>query len=132
MAGIENSVGAGGLNNRRDVIEVQRAINRYLSSIDRLQVDGVCGPLTMAALINYQQRELRMVRPDGLVEPNRRTASSLLGKEGHSSRRSPPRPTSARATAAASRATTVADPSDPRLSGARWGHRNQARYPNSS
>lgn len=81
MAGLENSVGVGGMNNRRDVIEVQRAINRHLPSNDRLPVDGVCGPVTTAALIRYQQRELRMLRPDGLVEPNRRTANLLLGNE---------------------------------------------------
>ena len=127
---LSGTVGRGGANARADVVRVQRMLNaRRAAGEDRLDLDGIAGPLTMGAIERFQRRAMRMVRPDGLVEPGRRTWRAL-GGPGPATRRPPPR-VPARAEAAASRAQSVAPLGERQLSGGPWWHRNQASYPNS-
>lgn len=138
MAGIGSSVGSGGVNARTDVIQVQRLLNAHFGTArPRLKEDGIAGPRTIEAIRAFQGNSLRLSQPDGLVEPGRRTIGALSQRSGGARAGSapparpapPPRP---REAAAASRARTVAAPGDARLSGARWWHANQSRFPNSS
>jgi peptidoglycan hydrolase-like protein with peptidoglycan-binding domain len=133
MTGIVNSVGAGGVNARQDVLQVQRLLNARLAGrAERLKEDGLAGPRTIAAIQLLQRDHLRMTQPDGLVEPHRRTWSALSGTSAGGTGRGQTAAPRGRAAAAASRAHTVAAPGDARLSGARWWHANQARFPNSA
>lgn len=130
MARIRNSVGEQGVNARQEVIEVQRLLNARLSGRgERLEMDGLAGSRTIAAIRSFQRDVVRMQRPDGLIEPGLRTWSTLAAAAG-AARPSPP--ARGRGAAAARRAHSVADPGDARLSGARWWHSNQGRFPNSS
>jgi peptidoglycan hydrolase-like protein with peptidoglycan-binding domain len=134
MAGIMGSVGEGGRNARPDVEAVQRALNARLAGQGRRLVeDGRVGPLTIAAIRAFQKDQMRLPQPDGLVEPGRRTWAALAPvASAPSGRAQAPAPTRGPGAAAASRAHSVAADGDARLSGARWWHANQARYPNSS
>jgi peptidoglycan hydrolase-like protein with peptidoglycan-binding domain len=130
MGIVGRSVGAGGTNARADVTRVQEMLNAQLGAGKaRLKRDGIAGPLTVRAIEAFQRRRVGMIRPDGLVEFGRRTAAAL-GQPAAASRPAPRPP--ARAAAAASRARTVAAPGAAGLSGARWWHANQGRYPNSA
>jgi peptidoglycan hydrolase-like protein with peptidoglycan-binding domain len=76
MAHLTTSVGRGGHNRRDDVLTVQRLINAKLAPGTRLlRVDGICGPLTIAAISDYQ-RTLYM-NPDSRVDPGGRTLRAL-------------------------------------------------------
>lgn len=135
MGNIASSVGASGVNARQDVLQVQRLLNaRRAGRGERLKEDGLIGPKTIAAIEQLQRDHLRLTRPDGLVEPGRRTWSALSGTgaaPAPAARRATPPPRT-RDVAAAARAQSVAAADDTRLSGARWWHANQARFPNSA
>ena len=78
---IGDSVGRHGRNQRHDVLVVQMLLNNDLFAIGprpKLNVDGVCGPLTIEAITTYQQRKLSMKPADGVVDPSGRTLKSLL------------------------------------------------------
>jgi hypothetical protein len=80
MAQITGSVGRGGQNRREDVMTVQRLINAKLPvGLAPLAVDGICGPKTIAAIQEYQRRNLHMNPPDGRVDPGGPTFRSLTG-----------------------------------------------------
>jgi len=123
MDSIGAPVGKGGINIRDDVMTVQRLLNARLGTSARLKVDGVAGPRTVAAIEAFQRGDMRLGQPDGLVEPGRRTITSLtrpaLAGRLHATR--------------SSGSVSVEDvvPGD-RLSGAAWWYAHQARYPNSS
>ena len=76
---IHGSVGRGGNNHRHDVASIQLLLNnaRYGGKPD-LHVDGVCGPLTIAAITAYQQTHMRMAYADGVIYPGCRTIRDLL------------------------------------------------------
>jgi len=67
---IGQSVGRNGVNNRSDVLTIQQLINANLPiPLRPIDVDGRCGPATITAIEEIQRRNLRMIRPDGKVEP---------------------------------------------------------------
>lgn len=67
---ISGSVGRGGVNDRTDVLTVQRLINAKLPApLTPLDEDGVCGPLTIQAIEDIQRSNLRMLLPDGRIDP---------------------------------------------------------------
>lgn len=77
---INNSVGQFGVNNRNDVVIVQVLINMNIGQLMPLRllvVDGVCGPLTITAIQEFQRRVIGAVRLDGLIEPNSLTLQTL-------------------------------------------------------
>ena len=72
---IDESVGAGGKNNERDVIVVQQLLLHR--GFDPGPIDGVVGRKTIAAIKELQSGFLS--RPDGRVDPDGRTFQELLG-----------------------------------------------------
>ena len=138
MPSIMRSVGEAGDNNRSDVQAVQQHLRAH--GAPSLKVDGVAGPLTIAAIRNFQQRQ-RMARPDGRVDPHgptwqalTRGAAAAGGTATAAPRRAAPvsgrQPPVARAPAPA-RAAGAGAAATGALSGSAWWHANQARYPNS-
>lgn len=83
MAHLGGPVGPGCRNLPADVLTVQRLLNAKLRTPFRpLVVDGVCGPLTIAAIGEYQRRTLNMSQPDFRVDPGGRTLRSLADAGG--------------------------------------------------
>jgi len=85
---ISQSVGAGGKNGSDDVQQVQIALNRRGAD---LEVDGQCGPLTIAAIKNFQ-RLMGFSNPDGLIEPGKYTDRALAGEKVHLPKQPPYKP----------------------------------------
>lgn len=81
------SVGQGGLNHFKDVITVQYLLNCVPASQGgptvKLQVDGVSGPKTVAAIIEFQKVNIPWT--DGRVDPNKRTLLALQGFDSNPS-----------------------------------------------
>lgn len=81
MATISGSVGRGGaLNKRQDVITIQTLINQnihLLVPLRPLQINGVIGPITIAAIEEFQRRVVHMQRPDGRIDPQGQTLRKL-------------------------------------------------------
>lgn len=104
--GLGASVGKSAANEEADVIVVQHLLNAWLSATDQttLPVDGNCGPRTIAAIQAYQSRVLGATSPDGRIDPGGRIWNALSTGTG----------------------IPVL------LSGAKWWHANQAKYPNSA
>src|SRR5688572_5666788 len=71
--GIAGSVGAGGKNHSDDVQAVQTALNRRGAA---LEVDGQCGPKTIAAIRAFQKL-MGFANPDGLITPGQYTDRAL-------------------------------------------------------
>ena len=71
---LTGSVGRGGDNHRADVIAVQNRLR--FSAIDTGSIDGAMGPLTAAAILEFQRHFLR--QPDGLIEVGKNTAKQLF------------------------------------------------------
>jgi peptidoglycan hydrolase-like protein with peptidoglycan-binding domain len=89
MAIIQASVGRGGVNRPEDVRMVQELLNKHTRPpMQLLQVDGMAGPKTIAAIEAFQRHNLSMIHPDGRVDPDGRTLIAL------SSNASVPLPTS--------------------------------------
>jgi len=67
---IQSSVGQGGANRPADVRRVQELLNasRRRRGLPSINVDGLIGPKTIAAITEFQQRETNIV--DGRVDPN--------------------------------------------------------------
>lgn len=83
MAGLRGSVGRGGVNQRPDVVEVQNLLNRHQSALALarpLEPDGICGQMTIAAILAFQSRVQRMALPDGRVDPGGQTLQALQGQ----------------------------------------------------
>jgi hypothetical protein len=86
---ISASVGRGGMNVQADVLVVQQLINNHLPiPFQPLQVDGICGTLTMGAIAEIQRRNLQMNPPDGKIDPDGATFRFLTG---NSAGTTPPR-----------------------------------------
>ena len=83
LAGITGSVGRGGQNRSADVAIVQGALNRHVGkpggAATPLATDGIAGPKTIAAITAFQSTVAGLSRPDGRVDPNRRTIRHLSG-----------------------------------------------------
>jgi hypothetical protein len=79
--GIVGSVGRGGRNIPDDVKAIQSALNAQDVANGgpsvKLAVDGLCGPLTIAAIEQYQTRQLGW--SDGRVDPDGPTIHALNG-----------------------------------------------------
>jgi N-acetylmuramidase len=78
MAIIHASVGRGGVNRPEDVRIVQELLNKHTrSSMQLLQVDGMAGSKTIAAIEAFQRNNLSMIHPDGRVDPDGGTLIAL-------------------------------------------------------
>jgi peptidoglycan hydrolase-like protein with peptidoglycan-binding domain len=86
---ISASVGQGGKNKSEDVQAVQGALNKKNKA--GLNVDGKCGPKTIAAIKAFQQA-MGKFKPDGLIEPGRATARALAGSAPMGPPPAPPKP----------------------------------------
>ena len=79
--GIKGSVGRGGRNLPDDVKAIQNALNGKDVAdggpYPKLAVDGIVGPLTIAAIEKYQRRHLGWA--DGRVDPDGPTIHALNG-----------------------------------------------------
>lgn len=77
---IEKSVGRDGVNRADDVKRVQVVLNEVPHASGgpklRLEVDGQCGPNTIAAIERFQGRQFGW--KDGLISPGKKTATRLL------------------------------------------------------
>lgn len=71
---LTGSVGRGGDNKRADVIAVQNRLR--FSGLDTGPIDGAIGPLTLAAIHEFQRHFLS--KPDGLIEVGKKTAKELF------------------------------------------------------
>jgi len=81
MIQIRGSVGHDGLNRFEDVATVQTLLNDNLfrlTPLRPLEPDGKIGPITIAAIEEFQRRVLRMARPDGRVDAGGRTLHTLV------------------------------------------------------
>jgi peptidoglycan hydrolase-like protein with peptidoglycan-binding domain len=82
---ISKPVGQGPLarNLPDDVKTIQEALNQVTvkgvagGPIPFLVVDGIKGPKTQAAINQFQQVQVKTIRPDGLVEPGKQTILRL-------------------------------------------------------
>ncbi len=77
---ITQSVGREGINRAADVKIVQELINNNLKKLPALRpldVDGKIGPLTIAAIEEFQRRVVGMAKPDGRVDPSGHTLGLL-------------------------------------------------------
>jgi peptidoglycan hydrolase-like protein with peptidoglycan-binding domain len=76
---ISGPVGQGGTNNSKDVVLVQSLLNAVralaLPGLPPLKVDGLVGPLTIAAINRFQKATLGF--SDGRVDPAGRTLARL-------------------------------------------------------
>lgn len=80
MATITASVGRGGTNRRNDVTTIQKLINANIGLITPLRLlaeDGRVGPATIGAIEVFQRRVVKLLRPDGRVDPGGRTLQIL-------------------------------------------------------
>jgi putative chitinase len=75
---IQNTVGAGGDNERSDVVIVQILLNyNKLPTAEALAPDGRCGKFTIDAIREFQARQLAQFAPDGRVDPGGRSMAKL-------------------------------------------------------
>ena len=81
MVTITKSVGQGGVNVIADVRLVQQLVNRnlhLLKTLKPLTEDGIPGPATTRAILEFQRFVMRLQRPDGLVSPGGPTLLGLI------------------------------------------------------
>ena len=84
MATIHGSVGRGGKNFPDDCKIVQTLLNKHLStmpSVGELTVDGVVGPRTIGAIVEFQKYYMQLAKPDGLVDVGGATLTRLSEKD---------------------------------------------------
>lgn len=78
---ISASVGARGANLAKDVREIQQALNGVSMAqggpTPSLAVDGICGPLTTAAIQRFQRVQFPGWTPDGRIDPGQKTIRRL-------------------------------------------------------
>lgn len=77
---ISASVGAGGANRPADVRAIQQALNDLPPGsggpVPPLKVDGICGPLTRAAILKFQQAHMGLAK-DARVDRGGSTLSEI-------------------------------------------------------
>ncbi len=83
MSKIISSVGRNGTNRSTDVTLVQKLLNsqKIPGEVIPLKVDGKIGNKTIARIEAFQKKVLKMIRPDGRVDPNGKTIKHLLGPQ---------------------------------------------------
>jgi peptidoglycan hydrolase-like protein with peptidoglycan-binding domain len=75
---LKNSVGRKGVNLKPDVKLIQQALNRAVHiPYALLTVDGILGPLTIAAIDRFQRDALGFSKPDGRVDAGGKTWGGL-------------------------------------------------------
>jgi hypothetical protein len=78
---ISRSVGAGGLNLRPDVLEIQRGLNRVSATqggpVPPLDEDGWYGQLTGGAIHKFQRAQFPGWTPDARIDPGQKTIQKL-------------------------------------------------------
>lgn len=78
---LKASVGQGGSNQDSDVRNVQARLNRVDvedgGPETPLAVDGICGPLTRSAILQFQKRHSELLK-DGRIDPGKNTWKRLL------------------------------------------------------
>ncbi|WP_347332765.1 N-acetylmuramidase family protein [Marinimicrobium locisalis] len=77
---LSQPVGENAENRPSDVLAVQRLLNLNLYRlplVPRLAEDGVCGPLTIATIREFQRLVLDFSWPDGRVDPGGKTLATL-------------------------------------------------------
>jgi len=80
MTGISKSVGLKGANKKEDVITIKQSLNNNLKKINinkPLIVDGISGPNTVNNIKIFQKKIVKLAFPDGRVDPNGKTISTL-------------------------------------------------------
>lgn len=76
---IRRSVGRGGANAPEDVSAVQKLLNSYLvPPTAPLDVNGICGPKTVAAIVQFQRTRVGLRRGDGRVDPHGPTLAKMV------------------------------------------------------
>lgn len=79
---LSGSVGEGGANRPDDVTAVQSRLNAVAASdggpVVPLDVDGLCGPLTKAAVKRFQVRYPGQLLADGRIDPGKNTWKKLV------------------------------------------------------
>jgi murein DD-endopeptidase MepM/ murein hydrolase activator NlpD len=88
MIKITQSVGAGGKNLRQDVITIQRALNKVKPSLNDILLfeDGIYGKNTAAAIAVFQKKYVKMINPDGRIDPNGRSIKKLISLQNSNSK----------------------------------------------
>jgi peptidoglycan hydrolase-like protein with peptidoglycan-binding domain len=80
---IEKSVGAGGVNQRHDVVRIQALLNAMPTYVGgpepRLKQDGFAGAKTIAAIQGFQR--MNFGEADGRVDPGKRMEKTLIDFE---------------------------------------------------
>ena len=80
MGKITASVGRSGVNRAADVKLVQKLLNEHTipGEDTRLIEDGKIGDKTISRIEAFQRKILKMITPDGRVDPNGKTITKLL------------------------------------------------------
>jgi Putative peptidoglycan binding domain len=78
---ITDSVGVNGRNLGDDVRTIQTLLNNVLPAFGgpavKLNVDGICGPKTKAAIYNFQLKQFGFKGADSRVDPGKQTLARL-------------------------------------------------------
>jgi murein DD-endopeptidase MepM/ murein hydrolase activator NlpD len=86
MERITRSVGRGGINDYKDTFTIQELINKcihLLNPLKKLKLDGKVGNQTIKSIELFQKNVLKMVSPDGRVDPEGNTLKILNQKAVH-------------------------------------------------
>ena len=79
MITITAAVGRGGMNRPDDVRTVQILLNKHRSpSLRPIAVNSALDPGMIAAIEEFQRRVVKLVHPDGRVDPSGRTLAALV------------------------------------------------------
>lgn len=75
-------VGPRQLNQKQDVRTIQALLNSATQNqSDKLSVDGIVGPKTIARIRQYQANIVKLDPPDGIISPHGVTLRSLHFKK---------------------------------------------------
>lgn len=82
MTKILKSVGRGGANLYSDVLAIQGLLNKYSipGATVPLKADGKAGPQTITRIELFQEKVMKMVKPDGRVDPDGKTLLKLTAE----------------------------------------------------
>lgn len=70
-------------NLKDDVLLVQVSFNLLLPANEQLDVDGICGPKTVAVINWFQENFVALPKPDGVIDPGGVTFKTLMYKTQH-------------------------------------------------
>lgn len=80
MVVLTGSVGNKGENKVGEIKKIQNLLNKnrhLIPTIKKLSEDGKIGEMTINAIIKYQKNILKMLKPDGRIDPNGKTLRNL-------------------------------------------------------